>query len=273
MTHLFFKKGLFILTLYLLVSSYAHAGITIINGLTHVHDAHRGEVITGQIQMHNQGSKKPERVVVGLKEFHSSCDGSEMTTTTLDIDKSISKWISFNTNEKVLKSGEKFTLKYTIKVPETFSPEILAKGSFWSIVMVEGDDIIKENVINEGLKVNSKIRYGIQVIVNLGDKDDPQIEFVDVKLDKKREDKSTRVDVLLENQGVFLVRPLVSLTLYNDAGEEVKKIETKIKKVYPESCTRYVLILEDLPKQEFEGVLVADYGSDMYAVNLSINNT
>ncbi len=261
------KPIILILTLFSLLPSYA--GITILNGLTHIHNSSKGSSISGEIIIQNMNKENQERVTIYMEDVNHECNAENPVLGEDELQRSLAKWISFNTTERVLEPNEKFILKYNLTVPETFNSDIDEFGSFWSTVMVEGDTPIKENY-QDGLQISSKIRYGIQMVVNIGNMVDPEIDFVNIDLNKKN-NTIHNLDISLENQGVFLVKPTLILELFNDMGDKVYKTKAEFKKVYPKGCKDFLMQIKDVPKGSYEGVLVADYGGDMFGINLTLD--
>lgn len=256
---------------FFLFSATFYANVTIINGLTHIYNTEVGSILNGEIILKNTSSEKEERVIIYLKDFYQLCDEK---TNYLDVGESknsLGKWITFNTTEKVLLPNERFVISYQLKIPEKLNLEGKKQGSFWSMIMVEVEDPINEQE-KRGVKINSKIRYGIQLVANIGQKIDPEIEFNDVKL-IKLDDKRYQVKVKLQNKGRFMVKPSLILELLDENGESVLKTEAQFKKVYPNGCKDFIIELTNVPSGMYEGVLVADYGGDIYGINLTVDIT
>jgi hypothetical protein len=210
-------------------------------------------------------------VKIYLTDLKQNCSTSSYNIAEENI-RSIGKWVTLSTNEKILIPNEKYTLFYTIEIPEYLDPiEDIDYGSFWGAIMVEISEPISESY-EYGIKINSKIRYGIQLIINIGERIDPEIQFVDVSI-VKNASLEYMVNIEIKNKGVYLVQPTLILELFNDLGESVKKVESVFKKVYPKNCKSFQIPISDLPPGEYDGVLVADYGGDIYGVNISLNLT
>jgi hypothetical protein len=189
-----------------------------------------------------------------------------------NLERSIMDWLEFSTTDRVLLPNETFSLVYTHTVPETMEKEdLLQRGSFWGAVMVEASTPINEEE-QYGVQINSKIRYGIQLIVNLDTPENSEIALLDAGLTKK-EGTSYALDIKLQNNGVYIVQPLLTLELFNQNGAHVKTLKEKAKKIYPNSCKNYTMILMDLPEGAYDGVLVADYGGEMFGINLELDTS
>ena len=261
-------KNLFFLFLLFLVSKL-FAGITIVNGLTHIHDAKPGDKINGTIVIKNINKEDSERVSILLKHIDQTCGKEGNYVDPKKFKRSIVNWISFNTTEKVIRPGRSFNLKYTIKIPKTYKDLPLDFGSFWNTVLIQGNQVLSENT-TQGVTINSKVRYGVQLIVNLGKKTNPELTFEQVRLSKYKDDVRL-MQVKVENLGNFMVKPEVLIQLFNEDGTEAFKTNANIRKLYPNGCRIFNVYLEGVPKGKYEGVLVADYGSDIFGINLTLN--
>lgn len=262
------KNTLYLLLIFVFFTSYTNASVIILNGLTHVHNTSKGGVIEGEIIMQNM-SKINQRVNIYLNDLEQNCENTTIYHDSIILPRTLAKWIKFNTTEKVLTPKEKFSLTYTITIPSEFDSAQLDFGSFWSGLMIELAKPINEET-QQGVQLNSKIRYCIQVIANVGESNNPVIEFEDISFAKK---DSTAYDMSMQlaNVGDYLVQPTVLLELFDNMGNSVAKTEAVFKKVYPNSCKDFQLILKDIPQGEYDGVLIADYGGEIYGVNLTVN--
>ncbi len=257
-----------LIILFIFTAFTSQASVIILNGLTHIHNTQKGGVVEGSIIMQNM-SKIDQRVTIYLNDIEQNCGGKTLYLESDSLPRSLSKWIKFNTTEKVLVPNEKFSLSYTITIPEEFEGEQIDFGSFWGGLMIELAKPINENS-QQGVQLNSKIRYCIQLIAHLGEVVSPEIEFENLDFEK-RDSSLYSIDMQLKNKGDYMVQPIVILELFDVNGNSVKKSEAVFKKVYPSSCKDFQLILKDIPKGDYDGVLVADYGGEIYGVNLTIN--
>lgn len=256
---------------FLLITSFTvQANVIILNGLTHIHNGEKGTQIQGEIIMQNMSKTSQERIAIYLKDMLQGCDG---TTEYLEIGshpRSLSNWISFSTTEKVLNPNEKFIVTYTITIPaEVLLENNIDYGSFWSAIMIEVAKPINENS-QYGVQINSKIRYGIQIIANVGEKIDSPLDFDDVVITKDGP-KSYVMNIILKNKGLFMVQPTLILDLYDKNGTSVKKAEAVFKKVYPNGCKDFKIAFSDVPQGDYDAVLVADYGGEIFGVNVTVN--
>lgn len=261
----------FLKIILLLITSFTlHANVIILNGLTHIHKGEKGTLIQGEIILQNMNKTNPERISVYLKDILQGCDG---TTEYLEIGshpRSLSNWVNFNTSEKVLSPNEKFIITYTINIPADIKLENdIDYGSFWSVIMIEVAKPINEDS-QYGVQINSKIRYGIQIIANIGEKVDSPLDFEDVVISKEGP-KTYSMDVVLKNNGLYMVQPTLIVELFDTSGNSVKKAEALFKKVYPSGCKEFKITFSDVPSGDYDAVLVADYGGEIFGVNVTVN--
>jgi len=254
------KKTLFIISFLIVQLSFSN--VVVLNGLTHVHESESGQVISGVIKLKNTKDTQ-QRVVVYFNDLFQKCGEKTMLTATLSHERSINKWFSTEVNEYVLQPKEEYELLYTISVPN----DNTLSGSFWGVLMVEIEEPIKEDELEYSVKLESKVRYGIQIITDINDKTESELDFYNVKIEKE-EGIAKSITLEVENLGVFYVEPTIVLEIFNEEGAQAKKLEVKFKKIYPGNCKVFSLDISDLPKGTFSGVMVADYGENMYAIDI-----
>ena len=136
--------------------------------------------------------------------------------------------------------------------------------------MVEIEKPIKEDELEFGVKLESKVRYGIQIIADINERTPSEFEFYDIKIEESNGNKLINVD--LKNLGNYYVEPTLMLEVFNANGFLEKKVEVKFKKVYPNSCKSFSLDISGLPKGAYTAVLIADYGKNIYSIDLEFEN-
>lgn len=258
------KKSLLFLFLFLSFQA-SNAGIVILNGLTHVHESASGQLITGVIRLKNTDETE-QRVIIYFNDLFQECGKETVLTADATHKNSIKNWLSTNVNEHVFTANEEYELIYTINVPN----DVAFDGSYWGILMVEIEKPIKEDELEYGVKLESKVRYGIQIIADINERTPSELEFYDIKIEEP--DGNKLINVKLKNLGAFYVEPTLVLEVFNTNGEPQKKEEVKFKKVYPNSCKGFTLDVSGLPKGAYTAVLVADYGENIYSIDLEFEN-
>lgn len=257
------KKLCFLLFL-IPLSIQVSAAILVMNGLTHVHETLAGGQVNGKIVIKNESSKET-RVLIYKQDLVANCDKSINYTEVNKHNRSLGTWLQTNIDEKILASNEEYTIRYTINIPK----EDIEKGTYWAVFMVEGADPVKEENTN-GMKINSKVRYAVQILADVGSFESPKLTFEDVRFEGK-ENVGRTLQVKLRNIGQFSTRTKLLLEVYSDTGEKIKTFEAASKRIYPSYCNDFEIVFGDLPKGKYEAVLVADNGKDLFGSNVTLD--
>ena len=241
----------------------ASAGVAVLNGLTHTHSLTQGQKTTGKVQIRNE-SAKPTRVIIYKQDLIAACGQEVNYQNPNGFIQSLSPYLTTTVDEKLLGPNEEYVLFYTIDL----SGEQQLKGSFWSVLMIEGADPIKEEK-SEGIKINSVMRYAIQIIGDAGTEESTKLGFEDIKV-RKIENESQIVTLRLKNEGLFSTKAKVILEIYNQEGEKIKILEGASKRIYPQGCNEFEIELKGIKKGKYEGILIADNSKDLFGANLSL---
>ena len=255
------KISLIIFALFTTFSGFSK--IIVLSGLTNIESGEPGSTVEGEILLQNIGDKD-ERILVYLNDLMQDCNGPASYEPVGTHPRSAGAWMELNTSDKILTPMEEFSLKYQIRIPEDGN----IHGSYWSIVMIEIVDPIKEDQLQYGIAMDSKIRYGVQVIANVGPEESSEIEFASVELGKNTD--GYVLVATAENVSEFMVTPTMVLEVYDQNAELVLKLEVPFKKVYPKSCKTFEVPIQHLSKGKYDALLVADYGKDLFGTNLEI---
>lgn len=257
-------KILQLFTLICLLNAPLYGSILVLNGLTHVHSIGKGNTISGKIQIKNSSSRE-SRVIVYKQDLLADCANSITYEDVNSHSYSLANWLRTNVDEKLLAPNEEYELRYTITIPDSQ----VQQGTYWSVLMVEGADPVKEEA-NNGIQVNSKVRYAVQVLADIGNYENPKLTFENVEY-KKSDSKDKTISVLIKNTGQYSAKVSIALEIYNSKGEKIKTLEGLAKRVYPNNCNMFSIEINDLPKGKYEGILVADNGKDLFGSNISLD--
>lgn len=242
------------------------SNILILNGLTHEHSI-LGESaqVKGVIKLKND-AETPIKVLFYKQEYLLACGQESNFANTPTHSYSLARYLTTPLSEKILAPKEEFDLPYSVALPQS-SPN----GSYWSVIMIEAADPITSNDPS-GVSINSKVRYAIQVIANKGAFESPKLSFLDVRYNaKKQQVSNSQVIVSLKNEGRFSAKTKVSLEIYNDKGEKIKVFESLSRRIYQDKCNTFEVDIVGLPKGKYEGILIADNGTDLFASNLELS--
>ena len=257
---------LIIITLIITCSLPSQASIIILNGLTHSHTVSNNAVTQGKIILKNEGSN-PERVMIYQEDIVMDCETGVNFSADLVNANSLRPFLKTSIDDRVLLPGEEYVVFYDIDVTN----QSLANGTYWSIIMVEGADPVKEEEQNN-VKINSVVRYAVQIIADLGVFQGPEIGFESVTfegMDDSLGESPKFIKVKLRNQGHYSSRVELALELYNEQGEPTQTLKADSRRMYPEGCAEFMINLEGLETRSYNGVMVADSGSDLFGANIS----
>jgi hypothetical protein len=255
---------IFLLAIFVSIVFSANASIVVLNGLSHENQVLPGETYRGTIQIQNTGSGGKD-VQVYIKDYWFSFSGENRHDPGGTLKRSNASWISFTPELLTLDSSEVASIDFEVTIPENDT----LRGTYWSVIMVEGITPPDTNNINQGVKINTAIRYAVQIISNVGTNAKSDLQFLGMELGKQ-EDKDV-LNVAIENIGECILRPEMSLELFDDLGNSVGIIRTDKRKTFPGTSVLSTLILEGIKPGNYSGVLIADCGEDrLFGSNLSL---
>ena len=260
------KVSFLTITIFMLSKSLSIAAIVVMNGLTHIHSIQPGASVQGKIIVKNQGTTS-KRVVIYKNDLLTNCDGSFTYSEPGENQSSLCPYLETNVDERVLAPNEEYIVFYDINL----TTSTISEGSFWGLLMIEGADPVKEEESNN-ISVNSKVRYAVQIIADIGGFRSPEIIYDQVSFkDTNQPDgsKLKTLDIVLKNMGVFASRVKLIMELYDEQGNHVTTLEGQQRRVYPANCTEFFFPLSGLDPHSYNGVLVADNGEDLFGANVS----
>jgi hypothetical protein len=252
-------KKAFILLLFLLIPfTKCLAGITVLDGLSHEYTVNQGSRIEGKITLRNSGVE-PQQVRVYQTDYLFFATGDNIFGEPGSIPRSNAKWISFSPSRLTILPNETTFVYYQIQVPEKTD----LPGSYWSMLMVEPFEEKTPETIRKGLGVQTVIRYGIQIVTDVGMKPEPKIRFLDKKLITENEKRIFQIDI--ENTGNTWLSPSVLVELYDQKGKNTGRFESGKLRIYPGCSVRHQVDFTEVPKGLHRVLVVAD-NKDGFAV-------
>ena len=260
------KNTILIIINLLLFGLSTRASVVVLNGLTHTHSLGFNTPTQGKIIIKNQGAD-PERVLIYQEDLTMDCEGGINFSSELTNTKSLRPYLKTAVDERVLQPDEEYAIYYDIDI----SGSELQTGTYWSIIMIEGAEPIREEEQNN-VKINSVVRYAIQIVGDVGVYSAPEMAFTKVDFEGFTDSLTPgqkMIKVKLHNVGDFSARVGLSLELYNDQGEAVKSINGENKRIYPQGCSDFTFALDELLPMTYSGVIIADNGSDLFGANIS----
>jgi hypothetical protein len=234
----------------------AGADIGITNGLTHEKTASPGETYESLIVVKNFGDKT-QSFKAYQTDYYFYSDGRQFYPEPGQMPRSNAKWITFFPQRLVLAAGESAEIKCVVKVPAGRD----LSGTYWSLIMVEpvaevGVEAAKTRDGRVKLGIKEVVRYGVQVISNIGDSGKREIKFLDTKLVREGQKKVLQVDV--ENIGERWLRPDLYVELFAVSKGSAGKYEGGKLRIFPASSVRYRVDLTNVPKGLYKAMIIVD---------------
>ncbi|HCN51629.1 MAG TPA: hypothetical protein DIT10_21515 [Chryseobacterium sp.] len=259
-------KRILLLITFMLQFAFLHAGIVVLNGLTHSYKIENGKVYKGKIAIENTSST-PQNVKLFLQDFTYHADGTLNYTELHTNNRTNGNWIKLNTNLVMLKGKEKTEVFYEITVPN----QALDPGSYWSVIIVEPVDDIKPSDNKPGVNITSVVRYAIQVITDIEtEKAKPDLKFENVKVEKE-EGKKT-VKIAIANNGNLYCRPTASIEIYNrKTGKKIGIFSSLTMGLLPTTSKTFPIEISKVPPDQYTATIMAtDEEENAFAINVEL---
>lgn len=241
------------------------ADVLVLNGLTHEFTTAGGSKATGAIQLANtSGEVKSVRLYQTDYRFTHNGDSHYDEPGTMA--RSNASWITLNQMFVTLQPKEEITIEFELVVPEMEG----LHGTYWSVIMVEGLKPPDTEPQTQGISIQTVLRYAIQIISHIGDTGTRNLEFL--SFDLSQPDGSAQFEVNIGNTGGRALRPVLTLELFDENGRSLGIFRADPKRIYPETSTRFIITLKDVPPGNYTGVLLADCLDDyIFGTNVSIH--
>jgi hypothetical protein len=240
------------------------ANILVMNGLTHEHQTVQGEVKTGSIELKNV-AEESQSVQLYQRDYWYSHEGENRHDQPGTLERSNAGWITINPTFITLEPGGTATVEYEITVPSIDS----LTGTYWSVIMVEGLQP-PDTSAAEGIKINTVIRYAVQMITHISTSGTVNLSFLRFNL--SRQENRTELSVAMENIGQRLVKPEVSVEIFDADGSSLGVTAAESRRLYPGTSANFFLDLSHLKSGSYTGILIADCGDDyVFGSNLTLD--
>lgn len=225
-----------------------------------------GQSYPGIVGIKNIGGRD-ERVTLYLRDYIFSADGSNIFGEPGTTQRSNAAWIQLKRQEVKVAPGQTQEVEFAVTVPANEN----LSGSYWSLLMVESITASVRNPEREEDEVGvvAGVRFGIQVVTNIGDTGRRRLSFLNAGLDRKDGAGVFRVDV--ENDGERRLTPKFYLELYGEEGTYEGRYNHRSIGLYPGSSTALVFPLEGAAAGKYYLMVVADAGgSDVFGAQYSV---
>ena len=241
---------LFFICLFATFSLSSFASIEVLGSLKHVENGKPGDIIKGEIKIQNNDNTDQEVKVYQTDLLYNLQDNTFYDEPGSN-KRSNAHWIQFSPKSVILKGKEVRTIQYEITIPKDDS----LKGTYWSVLMVEGVVPIDPNQKGD-LSIRTVTRYAIQVVSEIADKGKGSLKFMEPTLIKEGTKLFLAVDLI--NNGDHYIAPDVSIELFDDKGVSIRVINASKKGLYPTTSTRFRFDLEGIPGgKTYQAMIVA----------------
>lgn len=247
-----------------LLSSFISANIVVINGLTHENTALPGEKYRNSIQIQNAGDER-KSVRIYPRDYWFSHLGESKHDLPGSLPRSNAAWITYTPQLITLEPREKAIVEFEVNIPENDS----LIGTYWSVIMIEGITAPDTLATSGGIKINTAIRYAIQIITNIGNTGTKDLQFIGLELTK--ETNQNVLNVSIENSGECILKPELSLEVFDDLGNSLGVFKADKRKTFPGTSVKMSLVLQGIKPGTYLATLVADCDEDhVFGTNFSL---
>lgn len=230
--------------------------ITIPEMMTHEKSVVPGQVIKGTIPILNK-EDRVAKVKISQGDYLYYANGSNDFADAGTTARSNARWVSLYSTYLEIPPHATENFNYTIAVPNDSS----LTGTYWSLIFIEPiEEKQQMSDENNEVGVQTIIRYGFQVITNIGQEGKYDIKILDKKISASADKKTFTVDV--ENIGTRRISPKVYLELFDKAGQGKGKFYANQAGCYPSCSVRYEIDLTQLPSGSYPAILVLDQGEN-----------
>jgi hypothetical protein len=240
----------FLLSIFIVLSLSSNASVEVLGSLKHLHNGKPGDVIKGEIRIQNNDNTDQE-----VKIYQTDLLYNLQENTFYDEpgshNRSNAKWIQFSPKSVILKAKEVRIIQYEITLPKADT----LKGTYWSVLMVEGVVPIDPNQKGD-LSIRTVTRYAIQIITELANKGKGSLKFLEPTLVKEGNKLFLAIDLV--NNGDHYIAPDVSIELFDEKGTSVKVITAPKTGLFPTTSSRFRIDLEGIPSgKTYQAMIVA----------------
>jgi hypothetical protein len=205
--------------------------------------------------------ENPSEVKIYQTDHLFFADGKNLFGEPGSIARSNARWITVSPKRLTVPPKDTVSVYYTVQVPK--NPDL--KGSYWSMVMVEpiaegSPESVKEEEGKVKVGLQTVIRYGIQIVTDIGSTGERNLRFQGKRLISEDGKKALELDI--ENTGERWISPLVWVELYSQEGKNIGRFESNRQRIYPGCSVGHKIDLSGVPGGKYKALVVADNKDD-----------
>jgi hypothetical protein len=250
------KNVLIAAVLITLAGGAADAGLAVVGGLSRIASAEPGEELEHEILLRN--SEDTDILVrIYPTDYIFFADGRSVYGEPGTMERSNAGWFTLSTEWITVPARGEAAVYYRGRLP---AGEALS-GTYWSLLMVEplgppGARDIPDQHGRPSISLATQIRYGVQIITDVGETGTPDLRFLDRRLISGNGHNVLQLDV--ENAGDKWVYPITWVEVYDEAGCFVGRFESTQKRIFPGCSVRHEFDLSEVAEGKYTALVIID---------------
>lgn len=240
----------------------SHAQVQVVSGLRSERVVAAGSRYADVIALRNP-TTAPIQVTLSQTDYRFSADGTNVFGAPGHAARSNAKWTSVEGSVISIPPGATVRIPYTVSVPAVSGGAIV--GTYWSVVMVEGDarecGSARAAAGKTAVGFCTRMREGIQLVTHIGLTGAMGARFEGAKVSRTG-GGGRALEFDLVNTGERGYRPALTLELFDAQGASVGKYVQSSPYLYPGTSARERFDLSAVPPGEYKVLLLADGGGD-----------
>lgn len=244
----------------------ASAQITVTGSLLVEHTAVPGDSYQGAITVRNN-SNTSQTVKLSLADYRFDASGAT-SFEPASHGRSSAGWVTLSQQAVSVPPQATQVVPYTVTIPAgaaasggtyvlgTSGGPAPSPGTYWSVVLVEGEDRTSVPSDPSKFTITPKIRFAVQLVTHVGNAGECRLVFGNPRI----QPGTVAVDVT--GKGSRACRPNLKLEVYNSDGALRHTATLRGSYIYPETSARQSFDLASLSPGAYSFVVLADVGAD-----------
>ena len=241
------------------VPASARAQIAVLSSTVEEKTAVPGENYKGSIVVSNQ-TNQPQSARVYQTDYRFASDGTAHYDDPGTQARSNASWVTPQTSRVVIPPNSQVNIPYSVAVPQNDS----LKGTYWSLIMVEGAPVEPGPTTNGGkptVGVGAVMRYAIQLATHIRTSGTRTVQFT-APAATKQPNGGAVFDVDMLNTGERGYRPKLWIEVYDAQGVLKAKATQTRGLLYPGTSLHQHFDLGTLASGTYKAVVFVDSGED-----------
>lgn len=243
----------------------SQAYVSVVGSLDRHFELQAGQTVTTEIMVHNPGTQA-RHVRAYVKDFDPQPEGAGFVAAASH-PRSNADWLQLMPHQQRIEAGQWGKVTVSVTLPDTWT----AKGSFWSVVMIEADGSA-EDLSQLALQSTEAFTLGIQHVLRTAvrvttthpnpEPEPAALAFVERQLIQHAEGAHLRLR--LRNQGQTALRLQLHAELFDGEGQALARLEPDLSQLnlLPEAEAERRFRLAALPAGDYVMLVIADGGGE-----------